>query len=54
MARYDSPMLFTYRFQLGATYPERVYCVQYDESDLHFIGACAKKRAFTSTSSTAP
>ena len=26
-----------YRFQLGATYPERVYCVQYDESDLHFI-----------------
>ena len=26
-----------YQFQLGATYPERVYCVQYDESDLHFI-----------------
>ncbi|OLF54201.1 type VI secretion system tip protein VgrG [Pseudomonas chlororaphis] len=26
-----------YRFQLGATYPERVYCTQYDESDLHFI-----------------
>jgi type VI secretion system secreted protein VgrG len=26
-----------YRFQLGAAYPERVYCVQYDESDLHFI-----------------
>lgn len=26
-----------YRFHLGATYPERVYCVQYDESDLHFI-----------------
>ncbi|MBX8498046.1 type VI secretion system tip protein TssI/VgrG, partial [Pseudomonas cichorii] len=26
-----------YSFQLGATYPERVYCVQYDESDLHFI-----------------
>ncbi|WP_153020707.1 type VI secretion system tip protein TssI/VgrG, partial [Pseudomonas sp. BMS12] len=27
-----------YRFQLGPTvYPERDYCVQYDESDLHFI-----------------
>ncbi|MBX8543001.1 type VI secretion system tip protein VgrG, partial [Pseudomonas cichorii] len=26
-----------YSFQLGATYPERDYCVQYDESDLHFI-----------------
>ncbi|NUU39230.1 type VI secretion system tip protein TssI/VgrG [Pseudomonas sp. C2B4] len=26
-----------YRFQLGATYPARDYCVQYDESDLHFI-----------------
>ncbi|KPB90433.1 type VI secretion system Vgr family protein [Pseudomonas syringae group genomosp. 3] len=26
-----------YRFQLGATYPKRDYCVQYDESDLHFI-----------------
>uniref|UniRef100_UPI002405C5A7 contractile injection system protein, VgrG/Pvc8 family n=1 Tax=Pseudomonas viridiflava TaxID=33069 RepID=UPI002405C5A7 len=26
-----------YRFQLGAVYPERDYCVQYDESDLHFI-----------------
>lgn len=26
-----------YRFQLGASYPERVYGVQYDESDLHFI-----------------
>ncbi|PHN20919.1 type VI secretion system tip protein VgrG [Pseudomonas sp. ICMP 460] len=26
-----------YRFQLGATYPDRDYCVQYDESDLHFI-----------------
>ena len=26
-----------YHFQLGATYPERVYCVQYDESDLTFI-----------------
>ncbi|WP_454835044.1 type VI secretion system Vgr family protein [Pseudomonas lini] len=26
-----------YSFQLGAIYPERVYCVQYDESDLHFI-----------------
>ena len=24
-------------FQLGATYPQRVYCVQYDESDLTFI-----------------
>ncbi|ROM95061.1 type VI secretion system tip protein TssI/VgrG [Pseudomonas brassicacearum] len=26
-----------YRFHLGSTYPEREYCVQYDESDLHFI-----------------
>ncbi|WP_248803764.1 type VI secretion system tip protein TssI/VgrG [Pseudomonas sp. MWU13-2100] len=26
-----------YQFQLSAVYPERVYCVQYDESDLHFI-----------------
>lgn len=26
-----------YRFQLSAAYPERDYCVQYDESDLHFI-----------------
>ena len=26
-----------YRFQLGSVYPEREYCVQYDESDLHFI-----------------
>lgn len=27
-----------YRFQLGpSVYPERDYCVQYDESDLHFI-----------------
>ena len=26
-----------YKFQLSATYPERVYCVQYDESDLTFI-----------------
>jgi type VI secretion system secreted protein VgrG len=26
-----------YRFQLGANYPERIYCVQYDESDLAFI-----------------
>ncbi len=26
-----------YRFQLNATYPERDYCTQYDESDLHFI-----------------
>jgi type VI secretion system secreted protein VgrG len=25
------------RFQLGATYPARDYCVQYDETDLHFI-----------------
>jgi type VI secretion system secreted protein VgrG len=25
------------RFQLGGTYPARDYCVQYDESDLHFI-----------------
>lgn len=26
-----------YRCQLGQAYPERDYCVQYDESDLHFI-----------------
>ncbi|EJL95400.1 Rhs element Vgr protein [Pseudomonas sp. GM16] len=26
-----------YSFQLGAEYPQRDYCVQYDESDLHFI-----------------
>ena len=26
-----------YSFQLGAIYPEREYCVQYDESDLHFV-----------------
>ncbi|MCJ0975669.1 type VI secretion system tip protein VgrG [Pseudomonas sp. PS1] len=26
-----------YRFQLGAAYPTRTYCVQYDETDLHFI-----------------
>ena len=24
-------------FQLGSKYPDREYCVQYDESDLHFI-----------------
>lgn len=27
----------TYQFQLNASYPPREYCVQYDESDLHFI-----------------
>ncbi|KMN19740.1 type VI secretion system tip protein VgrG [Pseudomonas weihenstephanensis] len=26
-----------YQFQLNSTYPAREYCVQYDESDLHFI-----------------
>ncbi|MWV10775.1 type VI secretion system tip protein VgrG [Pseudomonas sp. R-28-1W-6] len=26
-----------YQFQLGASYPKRDYCVQYDESDLHFV-----------------
>ncbi len=26
-----------YKFQLGASYPKRDYCVQYDESDLHFV-----------------
>ncbi|MBM7063407.1 type VI secretion system tip protein VgrG [Pseudomonas sp. UL073] len=26
-----------YRFQLGTAYPAREYCVQYDESDLHFL-----------------
>ena len=26
-----------YRFQLNSEYPQRVYCTQYDETDLHFI-----------------
>ena len=26
-----------YAFHVGAIYPERIYCVQYDESDLQFI-----------------
>lgn len=26
-----------YQFQLGSEYPERDYCTQYDETDLHFI-----------------
>ncbi|KAA0996532.1 type VI secretion system tip protein VgrG [Pseudomonas sp. ANT_J12] len=26
-----------HKFQLSAVYPERIYCVQYDESDLHFV-----------------
>jgi len=26
-----------YQFQLGSIYPGREYCVQYDESDLHFV-----------------
>jgi type VI secretion system secreted protein VgrG len=26
-----------YHFQLSAVYPERIYCTQYDESDLHFV-----------------
>src|SRR5690606_5533740 len=26
-----------YSFQLGVDYPERDYCTQYDETDLHFI-----------------
>ena len=27
-----------YQFQLGpSVYPQRDYCVQYDESDLHFV-----------------
>ncbi|MDX1366243.1 type VI secretion system tip protein TssI/VgrG [Pseudomonas sp.] len=26
-----------YQFQLGSIYPEREYCVQYDETDLHFV-----------------
>ncbi|MCP3751585.1 type VI secretion system tip protein TssI/VgrG [Pseudomonas sp. SBB6] len=26
-----------YRFHLGSTYPERDYCIQYDETDLHFV-----------------
>lgn len=25
------------QFQLGASYPDREYCVQYDETDLHFL-----------------
>jgi type VI secretion system secreted protein VgrG len=27
----------TYRFQLNSDYPQRIYCTQYDETDLHFI-----------------
>ncbi|RMN12793.1 hypothetical protein ALQ65_02911, partial [Pseudomonas syringae pv. coriandricola] len=27
----------SYQFHLGTIYPEREYCVQYNESDLHFI-----------------
>ena len=27
----------TYQFQLGSIYPARDYCVQYNESDLHYI-----------------
>jgi len=26
-----------HKFQLSAVYPERIYCVQYDESDLQFV-----------------
>ncbi len=26
-----------YRFQLNSDYPQRIYCTQYDETDLHFI-----------------
>ena len=26
-----------YRFQLNSEYPQRIYCTQYDETDLHFI-----------------
>src|SRR5690606_36787354 len=26
-----------FQFQLGSDYPERDYCIQYDESDLYFI-----------------
>ena len=26
-----------YEFKVGAIYPERIYCVQYDESDLQFV-----------------
>ncbi len=26
-----------FQFQLGSEYPERDYCTQYDETDLHFI-----------------
>ncbi|WP_277395254.1 contractile injection system protein, VgrG/Pvc8 family, partial [Pseudomonas viridiflava] len=26
-----------YQFTVGAMYPERIYCVQYEESDLHFV-----------------
>lgn len=26
-----------YRFHLGATYPDREYCTQYNETDLHFV-----------------
>ena len=43
-----------YQFQLGPTvYPERIYCMQYDETDLHFVQRLCEEEASTTTSSTA-
>ena len=36
-----------YQFHLGATYPERIYCVQYDESDLHFINRLCEEEGLS-------
>ena len=42
-----------YEFKTGSIYPERIYCVQYDESTCTSSSACARKRVSTITSSTA-
>ncbi|WP_397431556.1 type VI secretion system tip protein VgrG [Pseudomonas chlororaphis] len=36
-----------YRFHLGTTYPERDYCTQYDETDLHFIQRLAEEEGLS-------
>ncbi|RMN34016.1 Rhs element Vgr protein, partial [Pseudomonas cannabina] len=35
----------SYQFHLRTTYPEREYCVQYNESDLHFIQRLCEEEA---------